>query len=77
MDYIDTVFVDLKQRLPGKYPLADLREPQKFIEAVKFLIDGDWLPEVSFSNDYKILIIGEHDPKVQEKRPRKENWYGL
>jgi hypothetical protein len=40
MDYIDTVFVDLKQRLPGKYPLADLREPQKFIEAVKFLIDG-------------------------------------
>jgi hypothetical protein len=77
MDYIDTVFVDLKQRLPGKYPLADLREPLKFIAAVKFLIEGEWLPEVRLSNDYKILSIGAHYPKVQEKRPRKENWYGL
>ncbi|TSA34956.1 MAG: hypothetical protein D4R64_10570 [Porphyromonadaceae bacterium] len=77
MDYIDTVYVDLKQRLPGKYPLAGLREPEKFKDAVKSLIDGEWLLDVSFSNDYNTLIISEPDPIMELKAPRKVTWYDL
>ena len=77
MDYIDKVYVDLKQRLPGNYPLADLREPEKFMDAVKFLIDGEWLVDVSFSNDYKSLIINKPFEAVLRSGSGKENWYDL
>lgn len=77
MDYIDKVYVDLKQRLPGDYPLADLREPEKFMEAVKFLIEGEWLVDVYFSNDYKNLIIKEQSVVMESKRPKKVTWYDL
>ena len=59
MDYIDRVYVHLKDRKPGKYPIHNLREKEKFIEAVKFLIDGEWLTNVDFSADYQTLVIHE------------------
>ena len=57
MDYLDKVYSDLIVRAPGRYPLADLKEPERFIDAVKELIDGDWLHYLYFSNDYSELII--------------------
>ena len=60
MDYIDEVFIALKDREPGRYPIGSLREPEKFTSAVKYLIDGEWLTNVSFSNDYGTLIISSH-----------------
>ena len=59
MDYLDQVFVDLKDKKPGRYPLDSLREPERFISAVKFLMDGQWLTNVYFSEDYKSLTVQE------------------
>jgi hypothetical protein len=59
MDYIDRVYVDLKDRPPGKFLMSGLAEPDRFIEAVKELIDGQWLLNVCFSSDYQTLIISE------------------
>lgn len=57
MDYIDQVYVDLRQREPGRYPLDRLRERHRFIEAVKELMDGEWLTELYFTEDYQTLVI--------------------
>lgn len=66
MDYIDKVYVHLKDRQPGRYPIHNLREKEKFIEAVKELIDGEWLRDVCFSSDYRTLIISEpFIPKIK------------
>jgi hypothetical protein len=75
MDYIDEVFIALKDREPGRYPISSLREPEKFTSAVKFLIDGEWLTNVSFSNDYGTLIISEHFSFEQPKKAQKTTWY--
>ncbi len=57
MDYIDQVYVDLRQREPSRYPLGRLRERERFIEAVKELMDGQWLTELYFTEDYQTLVI--------------------
>jgi hypothetical protein len=57
MDYIDRVFVDLRLREPGRYPLDRLKERDLFIEAVKELMDGQWLTELYFTEDYQTLVI--------------------
>jgi hypothetical protein len=57
MDYIDRVFVDLREREPGRYPLDRLKERDRFIEAVKELMDGQWLTELYFTEDYETLVI--------------------
>jgi len=44
---------------PGRYPLAGLREQDRFIASIKYLIDADWLTDVEFSNDYQFLIKKE------------------
>jgi hypothetical protein len=75
MDYIDKVYVALKDRVPGVYPIAGLREPEKFTSAVKFLIDGEWLHNVSFSNDYTSLIISEPFEFQKLNKQHKTNWY--
>jgi hypothetical protein len=62
MDYLDKVYKDLTTREPGRYPLQNLREPERFIAAVKELIDGEWIRNICFTNDYKILIIPEPIP---------------
>lgn len=57
MDYLDRVYVELKDRQPGRYPIHNLKEPERFIAAVKELIDGEWLTEVYFSEDFQILVV--------------------
>ena len=57
MDYLDRVFIDLRQREPGRYPLDRLKERDRFIEAVKELMDGGWLTELYFTEDYRTLVI--------------------
>jgi len=59
MDYLDRVFLDLKAREPGRYSLIHLREPERFIDAVKELMDGEWIRDVHFTSDYKTLVIQE------------------
>ncbi|MFA5816241.1 MAG: hypothetical protein WC865_11525 [Bacteroidales bacterium] len=71
MDYIDEVYIALKDREPGRYPIGSLREPEKFTSAVKFLIEGEWLTNVSFSNDFGTLIISGHFPFERVKKPLK------
>ncbi len=74
MDYIDTVYLELRDKPPGHYPLDKLREPQKFTEAVKFLIDGEWLTNVLFSNDYSVLIMKK--PEIfQPPKSLTQTWY--
>jgi hypothetical protein len=75
MDYIDEVFIALKDREPGRYPIVSLREPGKFTSAVKFLIDGEWLTNVSFSNDYGTLIISAPFSCKPFKKALKTTWY--
>ena len=57
MDYINQVYVDLRLREPDRYPLGHLRERDRFIEAVKELMDGQWLTELYFTEDYQTLVI--------------------
>jgi pyruvate-formate lyase-activating enzyme len=66
MDYIDKVNVDLKGRQPGCYPIHNFRERERFTEAVKELIDEEWLMDVYFSQDYRTLVISE--PFIQGDR---------
>lgn len=75
MDYTDRVFVSLKDRKPGVYPLKDLKDPEKFVSAVKFLIDGDWLVNVSFSNDFSSVIVSEPFEIHKAFKQHKTNWY--
>jgi pyruvate-formate lyase-activating enzyme len=62
MDYIDRVYVDLKDRPPGKFLMSTLAEPEKFIEAVKFLIDGGWITNVHWDSSYSVFTIQEKFP---------------
>jgi hypothetical protein len=62
IDYLDRVYLDLTARPPGRYPLDNLREPDRFIQAVKELIDGEWIHDICFTADYKTLIIPEAIP---------------
>ena len=66
MDYIDRVYLDLKDRPPGKFLMSALAEPEKFIEAVKFLIDGAWITNVHWDSSYSTLFIEE---KIPERKP--------
>jgi len=63
MDYLDKVYLDLTTRPPGRYPLNKLKEPDRFIQAVKELIDGEWIHDICFTADYKTLIIPEPIPE--------------
>ena len=66
MDYIDRVYVELKDRPPGKFLMSTLVEPEKFIEAVKFLIDGGWITNVHWDSSYSVFTIEE---KLPERKP--------
>ena len=59
MDYFDRVYLDLKGREPGRYSLEHLKEPERFIDAVKYLMDGEWIVDIHFTSDYKTLVIQE------------------
>lgn len=69
MDYLDRVYLDLTTREPGVYPLNNLREPERFIQAVKDLIDGEWIHDICFSSDYRTLIIPEPIPEPKATKP--------
>ena len=69
MDNLDKVYLDLTTREPGAYPIDKLREPERFIQAVKDLIDGEWIHDICFSNDYKTLIIPEPIPVPKAIKP--------
>lgn len=79
MDYIDKVFMDLKDREPGKFLMSSLQNPDSFIAAVKFLIDGAWLTNVEWDSDYTTFFIQEKLPfKSDKNKPQtflKPNWY--
>ena len=69
MDYIDRVYLDIKDRAPGKFLMANLLEPEKFIEAVKFLIDGGWITNVHWDTSYSVFTIQEKFPFDSIKKP--------
>ena len=79
MDYIDLVYVALKDKEPCKILMSSLKDPAKFIEAVKYLIEGDWLSNVYWDNDYHTMTIQEKIPSKTDvnnsKKPRKTTWY--
>ena len=59
MEYEDRVLLKLEKMKPGqKIRIASLQEPDRFVEAVKYLMDlkaihvGDY----SFSPDYTVLF---------------------
>jgi len=72
MDYTDRVYVDLRQREPGRYPLDNLRERERFIAAVKELMDGQWLTELYFTEDYRTLVIQVPLEEIRAVRRRAE-----
>lgn len=56
MDYNDEVFNWLKTIEKGtKIDVYKAKNPDKFIKAVKYLMDGEWIIGFTFSNDYKYL----------------------
>ena len=59
MDYIDQVYTKVKSLPKGKYSMVNLQYPEKFIEAVEHLIDGEWLNDVDFTDDQQELV--KHD----------------
>ncbi len=79
MDYIDRVYVDLKDREPGNYLMSSLKDPEKFIAAVKYLIDGGWIINVHWDSSYTTLFIKEKPPAVGPENPpvirAKPDWY--
>lgn len=75
MDYIDRVYVDLKDREPGKFLMSSLKDPEKFISAVKYLIDGGWLVNVHWDSSYSTLFITEKFPFKTTKRSLKTTSY--
>jgi hypothetical protein len=79
MDYIDRVYVELKDREPGNFLMSSLKDPEKFIIAVKFLIDGGWLVNVHWDSGYTTLFIEEkfqfEDFKKPVSRRHKSGWY--
>lgn len=69
MDYEDKIFIYLQKQPPGwKMPVSRLTDnPERFIEAVKYLIRGEWLKDVCFSADYKTIKKDEeHKPGIKE-----------
>lgn len=62
MDYIDRVYVDLKDREKSNFLMSKLKDPGKFISAVKFLIDGGWITNVHWDSSYSTLFIEEKFP---------------
>jgi hypothetical protein len=78
MEYLDEVFAHLKTLEPGRYPIRNLREPERFIKAVKELIDGSWLPNVHFSQDYFWMIIQQPYDQfilpILERKKRSKAW---
>lgn len=45
------------EQSPGwSIPVSELTDnPEKFIKAVKYLITGEWIKDICFSSDYKII----------------------
>jgi len=62
MDYIDRVYVDIKDREKSSFLMSSLKDPEKFISAVKFLIDGGWITNVHWDSSYSTLYIEEKLP---------------
>jgi hypothetical protein len=79
MEYIDTVFLALKDREPCKVVMSSLQDPEKFILAVKELIDYGYLPNVHWDSSYSVMTIQEKFPFKSDKnahlRPRPTTWY--
>ena len=59
MDYIDQVYIKVKDLPKGKYPMADLQDPDHFIDAIQHLIDGEWINDIDFTTDHQKLV--KHD----------------
>lgn len=56
MDYENQVYIWLKSIKPGsKIDITQAKEPDKLKTTIKYLMDGDWIIDFSFSNDYKFL----------------------
>lgn len=78
MDYLDRVFVEVRALRPGRYPVDTLKEPERFIAAVKELMDGEWLRDLYFTSDYRILVIQQPfngNPKTTIRNHLRRNWY--
>jgi len=71
MDYIDRVYVDLKDRGKSNFLMSSLKDPEKFISAVKFLIDGGWITNVYWDSSYSTLFIEEKFPFESFKKTIK------
>lgn len=79
MDFIDKVYLDLKDREPGKFLMSSLKNPDGFIAAVQFLIDGAWLTNVHWDADYTTFFIEEKFPFQSDRKEPvtllKSTWY--
>jgi len=79
MDFVDKVYIDLKDREPSNFLMSSLKDPEKFISAVKFLIDGGWLTNVHWDSGYNTIYIEEKFPFKSDKnahlKPRPTTWY--
>ncbi len=67
MEYVDQVFVQLKDREPCKVLMASLKDSEKFILAVKELIDYGYLFNIEFNSDYSEMTIQEKFPFKSDK----------
>ena len=79
MDYVDSVYLALKDRQPCKVLMSSLQEPDRFISAVKNLIDSGYLPNVHWDSSYSELTIQEKLPfkfhKNKFQNDQKPTWY--
>jgi len=75
MDYIDLVYVAIKDLPPGKHLMSNLKDSDKFISAVKYLIDGGWITNVHWDKCFYTMTIEEKFPFHSSKKPVKTTWY--
>ncbi|MFA5816845.1 MAG: hypothetical protein WC865_14630 [Bacteroidales bacterium] len=79
MEYIDRVYIDLKDREKSNFLMSSLKDPGKFISAVKELIDYGYLPNVHWDSSYSTLYIEEKlpdkTPQNQSQNLSKTTWY--
>ena len=78
MEYIDTVFVALKDRAPCKVLMSSLQDPDRFILAVKELIDSGYLSNIHWDSSFLIMTVEDKWPLNCDKiilAKTRPNWY--
>jgi hypothetical protein len=75
MDYLDQVYLEIKDREKSNFLMSSLKEPEKFIAAVKELIDSGYITNVHWDSSYSRFYIEEKFPFATDKYKRSKNWY--